>query len=95
MKTIGYITTFIIIAVPTTIWNGYVLSILWGWFIVPTFEAPTLSVGYAIGFTMIVSYLTHPINLFKKDNKEWKNWFIEIASLGALKPAIALFSAGL
>ena len=40
------------------VWSGYVLSILWGWFIVPTFEAPTLTVVPAIGLAMVVGYLT-------------------------------------
>jgi hypothetical protein len=41
------------------IWNGYVLTILWGWFIAPTFGLPALSLATAIGLALVVSYLTH------------------------------------
>lgn len=41
--------------------NGIVLSQLWAWFVVPLFHAPELPVGFAIGLSMIVTYLTyHP-----------------------------------
>lgn len=39
--------------------NGWVLSILWGWFIVPVFNIPAISVEQAIGLAMVVSYLTY------------------------------------
>ncbi len=32
-----------------TMWQGYVLTILWGWFIVPL-GAPTIGVAHAVGF---------------------------------------------
>jgi len=38
--------------------KGYVLGALWGWFIVPVFGLPKLSVPSAIGIALIVSYLT-------------------------------------
>jgi hypothetical protein len=90
MKTIGYITTFIVIAALSTMWNGYALSILWGWFIVPTFEAPVLSVGYAIGIAMVVSYLTNHNDPFKNQDEEWKERFSKAIAYGLIKPAIAL-----
>ena len=56
-----------LVLVVVSILNGYVLSILWGWFIVPTFEAPELSVVAAIGISLVVSYLTHQENEYKKE----------------------------
>lgn len=47
--------TFSAIAV---IWEGFVLSVLWSWFIVPVFNAPALRVPYAIGLAIVVSVLT-------------------------------------
>lgn len=39
--------------------NGWVLHILWGWFIVPTFpSAPNISIPEAMGITLIVGFLT-------------------------------------
>ncbi len=46
---------FGIILIPVmVIFQGWVLTILWGWFIVPTFRAPELSIPVAIGLTLIV-----------------------------------------
>jgi hypothetical protein len=38
--------------------QGFVLSVLWGWFVVPTFDAPVLSIPVAIGVSIIVKMLT-------------------------------------
>jgi Na+(H+)/acetate symporter ActP len=52
------ICAIVALMVASSIWSGYVLSILWGWFIVPTFGLPMLSIPVAIGLALIVSYLT-------------------------------------
>ena len=39
--------------------NGWVLHILWGWFIVPTFPAaPSINIPKAMGIALIVGFLT-------------------------------------
>ena len=38
--------------------NGWVLSVLWGWFAVPVFGLPALSIPAALGVQVIVSFLT-------------------------------------
>jgi len=38
---------------------GWVLTYLWGWFIVPFFEVPTLPLAYAIGFSLTVRLVTN------------------------------------
>ena len=40
-----------------SIWRGYVLSILWGWFVVPYFALTPLSIPLAIGLSILVSML--------------------------------------
>ena len=42
-----------------SIWRGYVFSILWGWFAVPVFGLPTLSIAAAIGIAMLISFLVY------------------------------------
>lgn len=37
--------------------NGWALSVLWGWFIVPLFGLPVLSIPYAIGIALIAGML--------------------------------------
>jgi hypothetical protein len=40
-------------------WGGYVLMILWGWFIVPTLAFAPLGWPEAIGVSLVVNYMTH------------------------------------
>jgi len=57
MKFIGYITTTIIVIFLSAIFSGYVLSVLWGWFILPVFDAPTLTISSAIGLSIVVGFI--------------------------------------
>lgn len=40
-------------------WWGLTLRILWGWFVVPIFDVPTLSIAQAIGVQTVVGFATH------------------------------------
>jgi hypothetical protein len=42
-----------------SILNGWALSVLWGWFFVPTLGLPELGIVQAIGIAMVVGYLTY------------------------------------
>ena len=57
MKALGYLTTILAICLLGPIWSGYVLSILWTWFLVPTFHIHTITIPCAIGLNLIVSML--------------------------------------
>ena len=59
----------VFVAVVATI-NGWVLSILWGWFIVPL-GAMALSVPAAIGVALVVSFLTHQYRSKANDDPDW------------------------
>lgn len=39
--------------------NGFILTLLWSWFIVPQFSLPYLSIPMALGLATILSMLTH------------------------------------
>ena len=41
--------------------EGWALTVLWGWFIVPTFGLPSLRIPYAIGLSLVVGMLTHRV----------------------------------
>jgi hypothetical protein len=49
---------FLPIAAVSAIWGGFVLSILWAWFVVPVFHAPALRIPYAIGLAIVCHLLT-------------------------------------
>lgn len=87
---IGVATLMVI----SSIFNGYALSVLWGWFVVPVFHLPELSIVPAIGIAMVVSYLTYQENNCEKE-KEERGSFGEVIMLGTMaaiiKPLFALF----
>lgn len=80
---------FLILAI-SSILNGWVLSILWGWFISPVFGIPVITVGQAIGLAMVVSYLTYQhvdSNTRKNDKTEF---YVNIMVAVLLRPLITL-----
>jgi len=46
-----------VVMVVGSVFGGWALSIMWGWFIVPLFGLPGLSVPYAIGLSLTLNYL--------------------------------------
>lgn len=51
-----------------SILEGLVLSVMWGWFLVPL-GAPKIGVALAIGVSLIVGMLTHQHS--KSEDGEW------------------------
>jgi|OM-RGC.v1.031168147 hypothetical protein len=68
--------------------KGWVLSILWGWFIVPVFHLPQLSVVAAIGVAMALSYTVNGLTS-GKGNKD-KDGVARILTM-LLGPFVVLF----
>ena len=80
-----------IVLVLGSVLNGYALSVLWGWFVVPTFGGPTLGVVPAIGIAMVVSYLTHQIpDNNKKEEGDPIEKIIRGIAITILQPLFAL-----
>ncbi len=90
MKAIGYISTTIFLMAYGATMNGWALSKLWSWFIVKTFEIPALSVPAAIGFVLVVNYLTIKLDGKKKDDREYWETLLEGAVISTLKPLAAV-----
>lgn len=82
---------FVFIAAILYSYNGFALSVLWEWFIVTGFNAPSISIPTAIGIALIVNFLT---NKPKKDNDTSNSDFLEgivyVLILGILTPTLAL-----
>jgi ABC-type phosphate/phosphonate transport system permease subunit len=55
---------------PVAVWRGYVLSIMWAWFMVPAFGLPPLGVVAAIGVAMTVGMITHQYIKSNDDDNE-------------------------
>lgn len=84
------LTTAAFVSVASAILNGYALSILWGWFIVPKFEAPSLRIPEAIGISMVVAYLTHQNQKDSDETKSFGEKFTYAVCESIAKPAFAL-----
>ena len=52
----------------SSIVGGWALSVMWGWFVVPLFGLPALSIPYAIGLSLTLNYLI--ANSDDKRNKD-------------------------
>lgn len=61
-KTTYYLIVFLLATV-FAIWEGFVLSCLWGWFIVPVFKLPELALIPASGITLVVGMMTRTDNI--------------------------------
>ena len=66
--------------------DGWVLSILWHWFMVPQFHLPPLRIPNAIGLSMIVAITAHQY----QSHEGIKGWKLALHVL--LKPLIALLA---
>lgn len=58
----------IILTTYTALARGFVLTKLWGWFIVPFFEVGPLSMPIAIGIGLILGFLTHQEQFTNEDD---------------------------
>ena len=67
--------------------SGYVLSILWAWFITSTFGLPVLTIPVAIGVMLVVSYLTKQSDFNNSDREDYQK---RVNVLQIVKPLGAL-----
>jgi hypothetical protein len=49
------------VSFPLLAYRGWVFSVLWGWFVAPYFGLPVLPVTVAMGVTLLVGLITHPL----------------------------------
>ena len=57
METFGKIIFGLLLLIVTTVLSGFVFTILWGWFIVPTFGMQDLRVIEGIGIMFIIGFV--------------------------------------
>jgi len=88
MAVIGSGVCIIVLMTLSSIFNGYALSVLWRWFMVPTLGFPVISVVQAIGIAMVVRFLTYQF-YYDKDKDESKA-LLHSTVFAFLYPAFAL-----
>lgn len=52
--------------------DGYCFMILWGWFVVPTFGLPALTIPQAVGLGIIGALVTHQFNGSINEGNRWQ-----------------------
>ena len=62
LEILGGITAGILLVPYMMIINGWAIAKLWGWFMVPIFGLPVLTIPMALGVGTVVVYLTHRID---------------------------------
>ncbi len=66
----------------TAMFSGWTLRLLWGWFIVPNFNIPPLSIAAAVSITLAIGFLTvHEIP--GQEGGLWKRFIFEITQITA------------
>jgi hypothetical protein len=81
------------LCVSAIVWRGYVLSLLWLWFLVPTFGLAALSIPAALGVSLVVSMLTHRTDQSPTQRDRSSSlWFLFVHAFAAvmLTPAVGL-----
>jgi hypothetical protein len=73
----------------SALWRGYVLTVLWAWFAVPTFGLPALHLAPAIGLSLLVSFLTHQVDMHQQEG-EFSDRMLTAASASITVPLFAL-----
>lgn len=90
LTVLGGIVGFVVLVVFSSIFNGYALSILWGWFVVPTLSAPALSIVPAIGIATVVSYLTYQHHNYVEKEESFGAQLLRGTFIAIVRPSIAL-----
>lgn len=65
-------STFIVLmlSIPVTILRGYVLQIIWGWFVVPQFHVSPLNIPTALGIALLAGFVTSDLTLDRSHKTE-------------------------
>ena len=69
--------------------HAFVLSKLWAWFVVPLFGLPELSIAYAYGLMLLITYVTKDTPKYKEDKVSTKEGIHGIVT-SILKPLVTL-----
>lgn len=75
METLLILFITVVMTAALTTWEGFVLSKMWGWFLVPTFGLPAITIPVAIGICLIAAFLTHQQNFKVKSGDDLKDAF--------------------
>ena len=84
----GLIGMLALLAV-STLWKGYVLSVLWVWFAVPL-GAPAVGMIQAMGIALLVSFLTYQHISSPKKEQSTAEAMGDAVAMALMYPLLAL-----
>jgi hypothetical protein len=68
----------VLFAIPSAVLRGYVLKVLWGWFIVPQFHVAPLRIPVALGISGLVALLTADTSSKHESRESWESLVIAV-----------------
>ncbi|MCP3017986.1 hypothetical protein [Cupriavidus basilensis] len=87
-EVLGHIFSVLFCLTALTILKGWALSVVWAWFIVPTFALPALTIPQAIGIS-IVAALIKPGNIESQNKNGIWLYSVKVSSLIGIATLIA------
>ena len=93
---LGMIVSVLVLFVVGMFLNGWALSTIWNWFIPPVFGLTALTLGQAVGVSMVFELFTGTNRLTKSKDTEGKSYtevFIESLITAILTPVFSVFFA--
>jgi len=85
-NTLKILLVFVLMAI-YAIYAGFVLSILWGWFVVETFSLPALSIPVAIGINSIIRLVVIDVD-YDVEQKEFSTRIVQSVTTILTKPTL-------
>lgn len=70
--------------------NGFVISVVWGWFIVPIFGLPSLTIAEAVSVVIVARAVVNPVSKSDSKNKGWEDWLSDFITYSVVGPFMIL-----
>src|SRR5262245_30592655 len=86
LTVIGYVVALI----ASYLLNGWALTVLWGWFIRPTFHLPALNIAPAIGLSIVIWLLTRRYDANEKRERTTTEKWLEPIVYAIVSPLLSL-----
>lgn len=86
----------LVLSIPAWVWQGFVVSKLWNWFVVPAMNVPTIGTLRAMGLTLI-AFMLVPVAAYGAIGEGWHG-FVQACMLTVgmfLWPLLMLACGGL
>jgi hypothetical protein len=90
MKVFGWFFVLVCTFILSPVWTGYVLSLLWMWFVVTAFHVPTISIPVAIGLGIVVRMFAQEMPDQNKKDEDASKAMIRLCCYAFISPLIAL-----